>query len=136
MSILRNTILNADCLHALPMLPNKSINFILTDPPYITNYKDRDGRVVPNDNNDKWLKPAFAEMFRVLANDSFCVSFYGWSMADRFMQAYRAAGFRTVGHLVFCKRYASSTRFLRYQHESAHLLAKGNPRTRPIRREK
>jgi site-specific DNA-methyltransferase (adenine-specific) len=49
-------------------------------------------------------------------------------MADQFMQAYRAAGFRVVGHLMFPKRYASSTRFLRYQHESAHLLAKGNPR--------
>jgi len=28
---------------------------------------------------------------------------------------------------MFPKRYASSTRFLRYHHESAHLLAKGNP---------
>jgi site-specific DNA-methyltransferase (adenine-specific) len=87
---------------------------------------------VPNDDNDAWLKPAFAEMYRVLDRDSFCVSFYvsfyGWPKADRFMQAYRAAGFRVVGHLMFPKRYASSTRFLRYQHESAHLLAKGNPR--------
>ena len=35
---------------------------------------------------------------------------------------------------MFPKRYASSTRFLRYSHESAHLLAKGNPRPpeRPI----
>jgi adenine-specific DNA-methyltransferase len=56
------------------------------------------------------------------------VSFYGWPMADRFMQAYRAAGFRVVGHLMFPKGYASSTRFLKYQHESAHLLAKGNPK--------
>ena len=66
-------------------------------------------------------------MYRVLAKDSFAVSFYGWPQADRFMQAYRAAGFRVVGHLMFPKTYASSTRFLRYQHESAHLLAKGNP---------
>src|SRR5271168_496282 len=57
----------------------------------------------------------------------FAVSFYGWPMADRFMQAYRAAGFRVVGHLMFPKTYASSTRFVRYQHEAAHLLAKGNP---------
>lgn len=49
-------------------------------------------------------------------------------MADRFIEAYRAAGFRIVGHLMFPKSYASSSRFLRYQHESAHLLAKGNPR--------
>jgi site-specific DNA-methyltransferase (adenine-specific) len=127
MNILTNTILNADCLKALPMLPDGSVDFILTDPPYITRYRSRDGRRVPNDDNDTWLMPAFAEMYRVLADNSFCVSFYGWPMADRFMQAYRAAGFRIVGHLMFPKTYASSTRFLRYQHESAHLLAKGNP---------
>ena len=128
MNILTNTILNADCLKALPMLPDRSIGFILTDPPYITNYRSRDGRTVPNDDNDAWLKPAFVEMYRVLADHSFCVSFYGWPMADRFMQAYRAAGFRVVGHLMFPKTYASSTGFLRYQHEAAHLFTKGNPR--------
>ena len=128
MTPFKNSIIHADCVKALPMLPDKSVDFILTDPPYITNYRARDGRRVPNDDNDKWLKPAFAQMHRVLADDSFAVSFYGWPKADRFMQAYRAAGFRIVGHLTFPKTYASSTRFLRYQHESAHLLAKGNPR--------
>ncbi len=128
MTPFHNSIIHADCIKALPMLPDKSVNFILTDPPYITRYKARDGRTVPNDDNDAWLKPAFAQMYRVLANDSFAVSFYGWPQADKFMQAYRAAGFRIVGHLMFPKTYASSTRFLRYQHESAHLLAKGNPR--------
>jgi adenine-specific DNA-methyltransferase len=44
------------------------------------------------------------------------------------MRAYRDAGFRIVGHFVFPKRYTSSTRFLPYQHECAHLLAKGNPK--------
>jgi adenine-specific DNA-methyltransferase len=44
------------------------------------------------------------------------------------MQAYRAAGFRVAGHFAFPKRYTSSTRYLRYQHECAHLLVKGNPR--------
>ena len=124
----RNTVIHADCLAFLPQISARSVNFILTDPPYITRYKPRDGRRVPNDDNDLWLKPAFAEMHRVLERDSFCVSFYGWPQADRFMQAYRAAGFRVVGHLTFPKRYTSSTRFLRYQHECAHLLAKGNPK--------
>ena len=127
MTPFRNTIIHADCTKALPMLPDRSVDFILTDPPYIANYRSRDGRRVPGDDNDKWLKPAFAQMYRVLANDSFAVSFYGWPRADRFIQAYRAAGFRVVGHLTFPKTYASSTRFLRYCHESAHLLAKGNP---------
>jgi adenine-specific DNA-methyltransferase len=68
-------------------------------------------------------------MYRVLARDSFCVSFYGWPCADRFVTAFRAAGFRIVGHLVFPKRYASAAKFLRYQHECAYLLAKGYPRS-------
>jgi adenine-specific DNA-methyltransferase len=124
----RNTVLHADCLEVLPHLAAESVQFILTDPPYITRYKSRDGRTVPNDDNATWLKPAFAEMYRVLAQDSFCVTFYGWPQADRFIQAYRAAGFRIVGHLVFPKRYTSSSKFVRYQHECAHLLAKGNPK--------
>lgn len=123
-----NTILHADCLQVLPALAGESVDFILTDPPYITRYKSRDGRTVPNDDNASWLKPAFAEMFRVLKRDSFCVSFYGWPQADRFIRAYRDAGFRVVGHFVFPKRYTSSSKFLRYQHECAHLLAKGSPK--------
>lgn len=122
-----NTIVNGDCLNVLPQLAANSVDFVLTDPPYITRYKSRDGRTVPNDDNDAWLKPAFAEMFRVLKRDRFCVSFYGWPHADRFLQAYRAAGFHVVGHFVFPKRYTSATKFLRYQHECAYLLAKGHP---------
>src|SRR5205807_2307166 len=72
------TLIHGDCLQVLPTLPTASVDFILTDPPYITRYKSRDGRSVTNDDNDRWLKPAFAQMHRVLKNDSFAVSFYGW----------------------------------------------------------
>jgi site-specific DNA-methyltransferase (adenine-specific) len=96
-------------LSILPALQPGSINFILTDPPYLVSYKSRDGRTISNDNNDRWLKPAFAQMYRVLERDAFCVSFYGWPKADKFLQAYRAAGFRVVGHFTFPKRYTSTT---------------------------
>jgi site-specific DNA-methyltransferase (adenine-specific) len=56
-----------------------------------------------------------------------CVSFYGWNKTDVFMAAWRDAGFRIVGHIVFRKRYASSARHLSYTHEQAYLLAKGFP---------
>lgn len=126
-SISENTILNGDCLHILPQLPAYSFDFCLTDPPYICRYRDRTGRSIRNDDTTAWLKPAFAEIYRVLANNSFCLSFLGWGAADHFIAAWRAAGFRIVGHLVFPKRYASKSSFLRYQHESAYLLAKGYP---------
>jgi site-specific DNA-methyltransferase (adenine-specific) len=107
-------------------LPDASVDFILTDPPYLVNYRSRDGRRVQNDNATAWLKPAFAEMERVLKPGRFCVSFYGWNRVELFAEAWREAGFRMVGHLVFRKRYASSQRFLRYHHEAAYLLAKGD----------
>ena len=123
-----NTILQGDCLSILPQIRTGSVNFVLTDPPYLARYRSRDGRTVPNDDNDAWLKPAFAEIYRTLQRNSFCVSFYGWPHADRFMAAWRAAGFRIAGHFAFPKRYTSSERYVRYQHECAYLLAKGYPR--------
>jgi len=64
---------------------------------------------------------------RVLKPDSLCVSFYGYGYEEAFMPAWRAAGFATVGHIVFRKQYASGSRNLAYRHECAYLLAKGRP---------
>lgn len=122
-----NVIFNGDCIDVMRSFDRASVDFILTDPPYVTNFRDRQGRTIANDDNGRWLRPAFTQMHRVLKDGGFCVSFYGWNKVDLFMDAWKAAGFRVVGHLVFRKRYASSTRFLRYQHEQAYLLAKGNP---------
>lgn len=130
----RNTVLNGDCTELMRGLERNAVDFILTDPPYITRYRGRDGRTVANDDNAAWLKPAFRQMHRVLRPGGFCVSFYGWNKVDLFVDAWRDAGFRIVGHLVFRKRYASSARFLRYEHEQAYLLAKGDvaPPAKPI----
>jgi site-specific DNA-methyltransferase (adenine-specific) len=126
-SLTINRVLHGDCIEVMRQLPACCIDFILTDPPYLVNYRDRDGRSIKNDNNADWLKPAFAEAYRVLRPNSFMVTFYGWNKVDRFMDAWRSAGFYAVGHLVFRKSYASSKRFVRYEHEQAYLLAKGRP---------
>ena len=123
----RNTVLEGDCIALMHTFPARSVDFVLTDPPYLVNYRDRAGRTVANDNDSAWLAPAFAEVARVLKDDSLCVSFYGWQATDQFMTAWRNAGLRPVGHLVFCKRYASSSRFTAAHHEAAYILAKGRP---------
>lgn len=128
-SLTLNRIVHGDCIKLMRRLPTASVDFILTDPPYLVRYRDRHGRTVANDNNHgHWLTPAFAEMHRLLKDGTFCISFYGWNQADRFIAAWRDAGFRIVGHLVFRKAYASSTRFLSHHHEQAYLLAKGEVR--------
>ena len=120
-------VITGDCIKVLARLPDRSVDFVLTDPPYIARYRSRDGQSVVGDDRADWLKPAFREIYRVLKADSFCVSFYGWHKVDTFFEAWRGVGFQPVGHLVWPKQYASSARFLRYFHESAYLLAKGRP---------
>jgi site-specific DNA-methyltransferase (adenine-specific) len=126
-----NRIINGDCLAVLPQLPGGSVDFVLTDPPYLVSYRDRSGRSLAGDSDGKWLRPAFVQIFRVLKPGRFCVSFYGWNKVDQFFAAWRAAGFTPVGHLVWVKDYTSSKGLLAYQHESAYLLAKGNSGARP-----
>lgn len=118
-----------DCTQIMRLIPDNSVDLIVTDPPYLVNYRSRDGRTIAGDVNGDWLKPACAEMFRVLRHNRFVISFYGWNHADKFITAWRAAGFRIVGHFVFAKHYASRRGFTEARHECAYLLAKGNPQT-------
>jgi adenine-specific DNA-methyltransferase len=122
-----DSIIHGDCVEAMKRLPEGSAGFILTDPPYLVNYRDRHGRCVRNDDSAAWLKPAYREMFRVLRPDAFCVTFYGYTKIDLFMDAWKSAGFRVAGHFVFPKRYTSSSYHTQYRHEQAYLLAKGWP---------
>ena len=82
-----NSVMHGDCVPLMSRMESESIDFILTDPPYITRYLSRDGRTVTNDDNGRWLRPAFTQMYRLLKNGSFCVSFYGWNKADLFISA-------------------------------------------------
>lgn len=124
---IRNTVLQGDCIDIMQAMPARSADFILTDPPYLVRYRERGGRRIANDDTGEWLEPAAQQMYRVLKNDRLCVSFYGWTQTDRFIAAWRKAGFRIVGHIVFRKRYVSCARFVGYTHEAAYVLAKGRP---------
>ncbi|AZS59299.1 MULTISPECIES: DNA methylase [Pectobacterium] len=117
-----------NCVQIMSTFPDRAVDFILTDPPYLVGFRDRSGRTVAGDKTDEWLQPACDEMYRVLKKDSLMVSFYGWNRADRFIAAWKASGFSIVGHFVFAKTYTSKSAYVGYQHECAYILAKGRPR--------
>jgi adenine-specific DNA-methyltransferase len=121
-----NALVQGDCLDLLRQLPNASVDLILTDPPYLQRYCDRTGRRLQNDDRPDWMRPVFTEVFRVLRPGRFLVCFYGWPKAHLFLDAWRHAGFRPVGHFVAPKTYASGRRLVQYRHEQAYLLAKGH----------
>jgi len=122
-----NSILHGDCLRVLPELPESCVDFVLTDPPYLVNYRDRSGRSIRNDHTANWVNPAFAQIARLMKPDSLMLCFYGWQSVDTFMAAWRASGLRPVGHIVAAKGYASSRGYFDHVHEQAYLLAKGHP---------
>ena len=117
-----------NCIDVMARIPDNAIDFILTDPPYLVGFRDRQGRTIAGDKTDEWLQPACNEMYRVLKKDALMVSFYGWNRVDRFMAAWKNAGFSVVGHLVFTKNYTSKAAYVGYRHECAYILAKGRPR--------
>src|SRR5258708_36519522 len=112
-------VIQGNCIQVLSHFTPASVDMVLTDPPYIAKYVSRDGQKIANDDRADWLQPAFKEIFRVLKKDAFCISFYGWHQVDKSMHAWRIAGFRPVGHLVFQKSCSSKEVFLSYRHERA-----------------
>jgi len=122
-----NQIIHGEAGKVLRGCEAESFDLVLTDPPYLVNYKDRTGRKVENDNAPGAVLSVFGEVVRVMKNDSYCISFYGWTAAADFTAKWRSLGLRIVGHIVWTKPYASKVGFAKYHHESAFILAKGRP---------
>jgi site-specific DNA-methyltransferase (adenine-specific) len=125
------TIFHADCRDVLPLLPAESVDFICTDSPYGVSFRgrfDNKHAVIVGDDELSWVEPVFAEVFRVMKRDTLAVCFYGWPHAEAFIAAWKHIGFRLVSHLCFVKNVPGLGHFTRSGHETAFLLAKGQPR--------
>lgn len=77
--------IQGNCVHIMSGFPDNAVDFILTDPPYLVGFRDRQGRTIAGDKTDEWLQPACHEMYRVLKKDALLISFYGWNRVDRFI---------------------------------------------------
>src|SRR5450631_1071001 len=60
-----NHVLQGDCLRVLPILPDDSVDLIVTSPPYADSRKKSYGGIHP-DNYVEWFLPISAELKRVL----------------------------------------------------------------------
>lgn len=119
------TIYHGDCRDVLPALRGTA-DLVLTDPPYLVSYKGRwnsKDAAIANDDNDDWIDAAFSGVYEALAPGGVCVSFYGWPFIERFMQAWRKAGFTPVSHLVWVKNRWGLGYYTRGQHEPLFVLA-------------
>ena len=81
-----NKIYNEDCLDGMKRIPDGSVDLIVTDPPYLINYKTgrrkekahRFNDVILNDDNEQLITDYVKECYRILKEDSamylFCSS--------------------------------------------------------------
>jgi DNA modification methylase len=123
----KNQVIHGDCTQVLRTLDSESVDLVVTDPPYFVNYRDRAGRSIANDGDPGSVLGAFTDLYRILKPNTFCVSFYGWNSVAAFFEAWKSAGFKAVGHIVWHKGYSSRRGFLNARHEQAYVLAKGHP---------
>ena len=83
-------IINADCIDILKQLPDKSIDCVLTDPPYGMDYQsarrtDKYNKI-DGDNDLKWLPSFLEELKRVSKENSIWYIFCSWHKVDVFKQ--------------------------------------------------
>ena len=89
-----NKIYNEDCLEGMKKIPDKSIDLIVTDPPYLVNYKTgrrkdethRFNKVILNDDNEQLIIDYINECYRILNNNSAMYMFCSSDKVDFFKQ--------------------------------------------------
>ena len=85
---------NGDCLEIMKQIPDNSIDLILTDPPYLMNYKtgyrkDKTHKFcseIANDDNFDLISNYIKECFRILKNNSAILMFCNCTHIDFFKQ--------------------------------------------------
>ena len=124
---------NGDCLELMKSIPDKSVDLILTDPPYgidLTPQRAR-GRFkntkVINDNTLDWLDSFVDESYRIAKNAT-CV-FCGWQNIDKFKIAFEKK-FIVKNVLVWNKDWFSIGNNYRPNYELILLLCKTNLTTK------
>lgn len=104
-------IYQGDCIAGMRQLADESVDLIVTDPPYLMNYKSgrrkdkghRFNRPIEGDKEFQLIHDYILECYRVLKPNSAAYVFCNQNHVDYFMQEARAAGFNIKNLIVWDK---------------------------------
>jgi site-specific DNA-methyltransferase (adenine-specific) len=81
-------LIHGDCLEGMKKINDKSIDMILTDPPYGINFQSHSRKniydKIHNDDNTEFLESYFKECNRILKDNTAIYCFCSWHNVDKF----------------------------------------------------
>ena len=107
-----DVIYQGDCIEYLKNnIPSESVDLIVTDPPYLMNYKSRRrkdknhkfGTVINGDDDPDLIREYICECFRVLKADTAMYMFCNVNKVDIFKQYLEYAGFKIKNMIIWEK---------------------------------
>ena len=89
-----NQIICGSCLTVMRDIPDKSVDLVVTDPPYLIDYKTNRRKdklhefcsVIQNDDNPELISDYIAECFRIMKDDTAMYMFCSFDKVDFFKQ--------------------------------------------------
>lgn len=131
-------LIQGDCLEVMRGMDDKSINLILTDPPYGMSYQSARRTATPQfkkieqDNNIDWFPEFISECYRILRENSHIYIFCNDYAISDFRKLVEQVGFKAKRTLVWVKNnhtsgdllgdYGNKTEFIIYAQKGRKLL--------------
>jgi site-specific DNA-methyltransferase (adenine-specific) len=130
-----NRIYQMDCIEGMKLIPDKSIDIIITDPPYgidLTPQRSGSkfkGEKILNDDNLEWLPLIVKEFKRILKHNSVAYVFCNWQKYDVFKQEFEKE-FTIKNCLVWDKDWFGMGNNWRPNHEFILVITNGKFKTK------
>ncbi len=129
---------NGNCLEVMKNINDKSIDLIITDPPYLINYqsnrrkkKDRFDKIKNDKDNYILIQEYFKECYRIMKNDTAIYCFCSWHNIDFFKREFEKY-FKLKNIIIWNKNnhgtgdlkgsYAPKYEFILFGHKGRTLL--------------
>lgn len=121
---------NGDCLEIMKEIPDKSVDLVITDPPYGIDYqtfRTKSDKLVNDDNLD-WVDEFASETSRVLKDERHLYCFVDYEMSAYFILAFKKYGFKLRNLLTIPRAVKGNGggRIFQQQFEFCIYATKGN----------
>lgn len=115
-TIVVDIVYQEDCIRGMKTLANESIDLIVTDPPYLMNYKTSYRKnknhkfcnSIIGDNDPKLIHDYITECYRILKKDSALYMFCNANKVEVFKKELEIAGFNVKNMIIWVKNNHSA----------------------------